>query len=81
METLRCRLAEHLFNRPKLKNMKILLTSICLTLATTGFSQTAEADYKRIAALIKSAFSVAERQYTYKIETKYVTHSYPEYGI
>jgi hypothetical protein len=72
METDRCRFAEHLFNRTKIKNMKILLTSICLTLATAGFAQTAEADYKRISALTKSAFSVAERQYTYKIETKYV---------
>lgn len=52
--------------------MKTFLTSICLTLATAGFAQSAEADYKRISALTKSAFSVAERQYTYKIETKYV---------
>lgn len=55
--------------------MRITLTSLCLSFTVVAFAQTPEADYKRMSALTKSAFSVAERQYTYKIETKYVTNS------
>ncbi len=63
------------------QNMKTLLTSICLMVAAATFAQNQSADYNRLSAATKNAFSVAERQYTYKIETKYVTHNYSEYGI
>lgn len=61
--------------------MKILLTATFISFAIASFEQNQSADYNRLSAATKNAFSVAERQNTYKIETKYVTHNYPEYGI
>lgn len=51
--------------------MKTILTSLCLGLSAAAFAQSQSADYNRLSAATKNAFSVAERQYTYKIETKY----------
>ena len=51
--------------------MKHTLTFFFMIIALANFAQNQIADYNRLAALTKSAFSVAERQYTYKIETKY----------
>ncbi len=50
--------------------MKTLLFTICSFSALTAIAQTQSADYNRLSAATKNAFSVAERQYTYKIEFK-----------
>ena len=52
--------------------MKPAFTTLCFCIATVVAAQNPTADYARISALTKSAFTPAERQYTYKIETKYI---------
>ena len=51
--------------------MKLFLISFCLGLSIVTLAQSQSADYNRLSTATKNAFSVAERQYTYKIETKY----------
>lgn len=52
--------------------MKVVFTALFTCAAVVGWAQNQTADYNRLSALSKSAFTPAERQYTYKIETKYV---------
>ena len=52
--------------------MKTAFTTLCFCIATVVAAQNPTADYARLSALTKSAFSPAERQYTYKIETRNV---------
>ncbi|RYZ61471.1 MAG: hypothetical protein EOO14_04965 [Chitinophagaceae bacterium] len=50
--------------------MKSAITIFFLSLCLLAFAQSQSADYNRLSAATKNAFSVAERQYTYKIGTR-----------
>ena len=50
--------------------MKTVILTLCYLITFSAFSQNQSADYYRLSAATKNAFSVAEREYTYKVEFK-----------
>ncbi|MCC7525597.1 MAG: hypothetical protein IT250_12295 [Chitinophagaceae bacterium] len=59
-----------------MKNLiRYVLQLLLLLSVTVVTAQNQSADYNRLSAATKNAFSVAERQYTYKIETKYADNN------